>query len=148
MRGVLTLTIEFWIFGSLEGLPIPRFGNVNFLLTLSQSRVVTSSFCNVCIMLHLMPKLFASYYVPISRYFATLCWVRYLYHNYVGKITWCRIFWWFYQSPNLSSSHSSWQVTLLAFSGKFGLLFVVWTIAPAFLRYWDFFVPALVTHFQ
>ncbi len=54
-----------------------------------------------------MLGLFVSYNVPISKYFVTLCWVQYLYHSYVGKITWCRIFWWFYQSPSLLLDHSS-----------------------------------------
>jgi hypothetical protein len=53
-----------------------------------------------------MPWLFVLYNVSISKYFVTLHWVRYSYHNYIGKVTWWRIFWWFYQSPNSSPSHS------------------------------------------
>jgi hypothetical protein len=41
MWGVLTLAIELWTFGSPGGLPSPHFGNVSFILTLSQSRVTT-----------------------------------------------------------------------------------------------------------
>jgi hypothetical protein len=39
MRGVLTLAIKLWTFGSLEGLPSPHFGGVSLILTLSQSKV-------------------------------------------------------------------------------------------------------------
>jgi len=41
MQDVLTLAIKFWSFGSPGGLPNPNFGSVNFILTLSQSRVAT-----------------------------------------------------------------------------------------------------------
>jgi len=41
MQGVLTPTIELWNFRSHGGLPSPHFGSVSFILTLSQSRVVT-----------------------------------------------------------------------------------------------------------
>ncbi len=30
-----------------------------------------------------------------------------MYHNYVGEVTWCRIFWWFNWSSSSLSSHSS-----------------------------------------
>jgi hypothetical protein len=35
MRGVLTLAIKLWIFGSPGGLQVPIFGNVSFILTLN-----------------------------------------------------------------------------------------------------------------
>jgi len=35
MRGVLTPAIKLWIFGSLEGLQVPTFGSVSFILTFS-----------------------------------------------------------------------------------------------------------------
>jgi hypothetical protein len=35
-RGVLTLAIELWSFGSLGGFPSPHFGSVSVILTLSQ----------------------------------------------------------------------------------------------------------------
>jgi hypothetical protein len=50
-------------------------------------------------------QLFTSYNVAISRYFAPLCWVQYLYHSYVGEITWCEIFWWLYWSLSLLLGH-------------------------------------------
>ncbi len=58
-------------------------------------------------MLRPVPELFALCSVPISKYFTTLCWVWYSYHSYVGKVTWCRIFWWFYWSFSSSLGHSS-----------------------------------------
>jgi hypothetical protein len=45
-----------------------------------------------------MSKLIVSRSVSISRCFVILCWVRYLYHNSVGKNIWCGSFWWFYWS--------------------------------------------------
>ncbi len=33
MRGVLTPAIKLWVFGSLEGLQVPTFGSVSFILT-------------------------------------------------------------------------------------------------------------------
>lgn len=54
-----------------------------------------------------MPRLLALYNVPISKYFATLFRVRYSCHSYIGEITWCKIFWWFYRSPSSSLGHSS-----------------------------------------
>ncbi len=41
MRGVLTLAIELWTFGSPGRLLSPHFESVNLILTLSQSRVAT-----------------------------------------------------------------------------------------------------------
>jgi hypothetical protein len=41
-RGVLTLAIEFYVFGSLEGLSSPHFGSVSVILTLLQSGVATN----------------------------------------------------------------------------------------------------------
>jgi hypothetical protein len=41
MRGVLTLAIKLWTFGSPKGLPSPHFGSVSLIFTLSQSRVAT-----------------------------------------------------------------------------------------------------------
>ncbi len=35
MRGVLTPAIKFWLFGSPEGLQVPTFGSVSFILTLA-----------------------------------------------------------------------------------------------------------------
>jgi hypothetical protein len=40
-RGVLTLEIELYVFGSPGGLPRPHFGSVNVIFTLLQSGVVT-----------------------------------------------------------------------------------------------------------
>ncbi len=31
---------------------------------------------------------------------------EYSYYNYVGEITWCEIFWWFYRSPGSLSNHA------------------------------------------
>ncbi len=58
-------------------------------------------------MLCLTPYLFISYRVSNTRHFIALHWIWYSYHNYVGNFIWCRIFWWFYQSPSSSSSHFS-----------------------------------------
>ncbi len=58
-------------------------------------------------MLCLVPWLLASHSVSISRYFATLHWIQYSYHNYIRKVTWCRNFWWFYWSPSSWLNHSS-----------------------------------------
>jgi hypothetical protein len=40
------------------------------------------------------------------------------------------------------------HATLLVSSGGFGLLFVVWIIAPTFLGCWALFTLAFVTRFQ
>ncbi len=58
-------------------------------------------------MLRLVLKLFVLYNVPISKQLAALCWIWYSYYNYIKRITWCKIFWWFYWSVNLSSCHFS-----------------------------------------
>jgi len=68
---------------------------------------IQTTFAMLFVVLCLVPMLVVSYNVSIFRYFAILCWKQYLYHNYVGEITWCGIFWWFYQSSNLSSCHYS-----------------------------------------
>ncbi len=57
-------------------------------------------------MLCLVPWLFALYNVSIFMYFVALHWVRYSYHSYIGEVTWCGIFQWFYWSPNSPSNHS------------------------------------------
>jgi hypothetical protein len=58
-------------------------------------------------MLRPVLDLLVLYNVPISKHLVALCWVWYLYCSYIGEVTWCRIFWWFYWSLNLSSCHSS-----------------------------------------
>lgn len=86
-------------------------------------------FCDVLVMLCLMLKLFASYRVFVSRYFAALCWVQHSYHSYIREVTCCGIFWWFYRSPSLSLSHSS------CFLNRFDFTSMIQTDAPAFLWY-------------
>jgi len=38
---------------------------------------------------------------------ASLCWIRYSYHSYIGEVTWCGIFWWFCKSFSSLSSQFS-----------------------------------------
>ncbi len=84
--------------------------------------------------------LVALYNVPIYRYFTTLYWVWYLYHSYVGELTWCKIFWWFYRSPNSSSRN------FFYFFERVQPLF--WTTIPTFLGCWALIAPAFFTCFQ
>jgi len=84
--------------------------------------------------------LLALYNVPICRYFITLYWVWYLYHNYVGEVTWCNIFWWFYWSLNSSSRN------FFCFFKRAQPLF--WTTTPTFLGCWALIAPTFFTCFQ
>jgi hypothetical protein len=52
-------------------------------------------------------RLVISHNVSISTCFVALCWVQYLYHNYVGRVIWHKSFWWFYQSCSSSLGHFS-----------------------------------------
>jgi hypothetical protein len=53
----------------------------------------TSHVCDMFTSLCPVPKLLTTYHIYVSMYLTALHWIWFMYHGYIRKVTYCRIFW-------------------------------------------------------